>query len=794
MLNNTLTGPRLPLIRNLLLTLRKKRISTIWAFAVATGALLPALLVLASGHTLVWRDTAKLFQPVRPLIAEALRNFHLPLWNPYEALGIPLFAQMLHGVLHPVSVIGAFLFPRAGMDVFILIYIALAALGSGMLARILGVSYGAAAITGLGYGLSGYILGMGSIIQYLSAAASAPWALIGLRMSGEGRRFGIAVAAAGTAVLHFAGDPQSTIIAILLGSALATEAGGMRGLARAATGIAVGTALAGVQLIPTMVFFGETSRAINPDALDRMQWALAPWRIIEFIVPGFFGSPGMGLEKWPVFLWLGGLVRSGFEMPFAPSVYIGACILVSAAAGVLHSRVTRIFGLASLILLWLALGAYAGAEQLMHLIPVWGKFRYAEKMVGPLTLCLSVLAAFGSEQLAERPSKFWAVLAGGVGSASLLLALFLANWQGFDTSFTAAAAHEAAPFARHNLATGLLHAGLILVALACLIAGARRLPKLRAGFPAAVAGVVFLQSAFAAPFAMHSGALNVLDAHPLSQIKDIGELPRIATPLERNYIYPEGLDQFDAQIGAQSHLGVPSYNVQSRIDQLDTYTGLRPRRLDDLVRTLSGQFGPQSVVALRRYAITHMIIKNPYFPDEKLIASLASEGGVKVLEDNVWGFTGWEVPHRPWATFAEKAALVPGDKEALDTLVEVLARGEQTVVLEGAAQPRGMGAGQVLDVVRSSNWLRVKANSREDGILVINDSYWPGWKATIDGKEAPIWCADSVVRAVPWPAGRHVLEMTYDPPEVRIGWLISFAGAAAFTALLVIERSRKRLI
>ena len=75
-------------------------------------------------------------------------------------------------------------------------------------------------------------------------------------------------------------------------------------------------------------------------------------------------------------------------MPFVPSVYVGAAVLVLAAAGFSHSRVTRIMGISSLILLWLALGATAGAEQLTHLIPVWGKFRYSEKMVGPLTLCL----------------------------------------------------------------------------------------------------------------------------------------------------------------------------------------------------------------------------------------------------------------------------------------------------------------------------------------------------------------------------------------------------------------------
>jgi hypothetical protein len=679
------------------------------------------------------------------------------------------------------------------MDIFILIYIMLAAIGCALLARVLGVSWASSAVAGLGYGLSGYVLGMGSIIQYLGAAALAPWAIIGLRMAGEGRRSGtVAAAAAAVAVLHFAGDPHWTIISMVLGTALAIEAGGMRGFRNASIGIAIGTALAGIQLIPTMVYFREVSRATGLDSLDRLQWALSPWRIIEFIVPGFFGSAAAGMEKWPVFMWLGGQIQPGFEIPFAPSVSVGASVLLLAAAGFSHSRATRIVGISSLILLWLALGANAGAEQLTHLIPVWGKLRYSEKMVGPLTLCLTVLAAFGSERLSDRPARFWAVLAGGTGLAVLVSALFFANWRGFDNSFMDMIAREAVPAARHNLTIGLVHAGLTLLAFAFLVISARRWLQFRTYFPMAVATLVFLQSSFAAPFAIHSGERAVRDEHPLSQIANTGELPRILTPIEKNYLYPEGVDQFDGQIGAQSHLGAPAYNIPSGIDQFNTYTGLRPRRFDMLIRTFNDQFGFQSVLALRLFATTHMIIKDPYFPDEVQVAKAASQEGVKVLENKEWGFTGWKVPHRPWALFAEKVAIATGEKEALDTLVKTLAREESTVVLEGAPQPKALGTGQVLEIVRSSNWLRIDATSSSDGILVVNDSFWPGWRATIDGYEVPIWRADFLVRAVPWPAGRHVLEMKYDPPEVRIGWFVSLMGALALVALSVFEWRRMR--
>jgi hypothetical protein len=764
----------------------------LWVTAIGGGAIFPALFVLLSGHTLVWRDTAKLFQPVRTLVVESLRNFELPLWNPHEALGIPLFAQMMHGVLHPVSVLGAFLFPHAGMDIFILLYTVLAALGSATLARTLGTSRGAAAVAGLGYGLSGYVLGMGSVIQYLGAAASAPWALIGLRMAGEGRRYGIAAAAAGLAILHFAGDPEWSIVVMVLGIALATDAGGMRGLRDASVGIIVGAMLAGIQLIPTMAYLRETFRAAGLDSSDRLQWALAPWRIIEFIVPGLFGSPGAGLEKWPVFLWLGGQAQQGLEMPFIPSVYMGAGVLLLAARGLRHSRVTRILGIASLVLLWLALGTNAGAEQTTHCIPVWGKLRYAEKLVGPLVLCVSVLAAFGAERLSASLPRSWGVFAGVCGLTALSLALLAATWREVGSAFAGQAAQEAVPVLRHNLTIGLVHLGLTLLAFACLGLVALRNPRFRAQFVPAAALLVFLQSSLAAPFAMLSGDRSVLDRHPLSNLRTIGGPVRIETPIEKNYLYPAGMNQYDAQIGAQSHLGAPAYNIYSRIDQLNTYTGLRPRRLDRLLHRFFVMFGSDFPIALREYAVTHMIIKDPYSADEERIAQAARQDGVKVLENHDWGFTGWTVPHRPWAMFAGQVATASSEENALDRVVKALAREESTVVLEGAPQPRSLSDGQIGNIVRGNNRLRIEAASPGDGVLVVNDSFWPGWVATIDGREVPIWRADYLVRAVPWPAGRHVLEMIYSPPEVRIGWLVSLAGAMALIAIIAGGRRRGR--
>ncbi len=67
--------------------MRIPRIELRWAVLACLGAALPAAWVLASGHTLVWRDTAQLNATLRPMIVDSLRSMRVPGWNPWEGAG-----------------------------------------------------------------------------------------------------------------------------------------------------------------------------------------------------------------------------------------------------------------------------------------------------------------------------------------------------------------------------------------------------------------------------------------------------------------------------------------------------------------------------------------------------------------------------------------------------------------------------------------------------------------------------------------------------------------------------------
>ncbi len=64
--------------------------------------------------------------------------------------------------------------------------------------------------------------------------------------------------------------------------------------------------------------------------------------------------------------------------------------------------------------------------------------------------------------------------------------------------------------------------------------------------------------------------------------------------------------------------------------------------------------------------------------------------------------------------------------------------------------------------------------------LVVTDAFAPGWVATVDGRDVPVWRANYLFRGVALPAGSHEVTFTYRAPGYRGGMI------AAFCALVVL--------
>ena len=94
--------------------------------------------------------------------------------------------------------------------------------------------------------------------------------------------------------------------------------------------------------------------------------------------------------------------------------------------------------------------------------------------------------------------------------------------------------------------------------------------------------------------------------------------------------------------------------------------------------------------------------------------------------------------------------------------------------------------------------MRLEVDAEQDGYVVVADAFDPGWSATVDDAAAPVLRANVAFRAVPVPAGRHVVEMVYRPRAVARGLALTLLtlallAVAAATASTTVAASARAL-
>ena len=63
--------------------------------------------------------------------------------------------------------------------------------------------------------------------------------------------------------------------------------------------------------------------------------------------------------------------------------------------------------------------------------------------------------------------------------------------------------------------------------------------------------------------------------------------------------------------------------------------------------------------------------------------------------------------------------------------------------------------------------VEIKVDASRAGVLVLHDTYYPGWQAELDGSRVPILRASVFFRAVEVPAGKHTVVMQFDPITIE---------------------------
>jgi hypothetical protein len=95
------------------------------------------------------------------------------------------------------------------------------------------------------------------------------------------------------------------------------------------------------------------------------------------------------------------------------------------------------------------------------------------------------------------------------------------------------------------------------------------------------------------------------------------------------------------------------------------------------------------------------------------------------------------------------------------------------------------GDDEVQMPVHTPNVLRITATMKCRGMVILTDTWFPGWRASVDGKSAKIYQAYGAVRGVVVEPGEHVIEMRYRPASVFIGLALTLLAGAI---VLVVRR------
>ena len=85
------------------------------------------------------------------------------------------------------------------------------------------------------------------------------------------------------------------------------------------------------------------------------------------------------------------------------------------------------------------------------------------------------------------------------------------------------------------------------------------------------------------------------------------------------------------------------------------------------------------------------------------------------------------------------------------------------------------------------NRLVYNVESAAGGVVVFSEIYYPGWTATVDGRDAELGRVDYVLRAMQMPAGKHRVELTFKPRSVDATETVAYVSLGALMLLVLLS-------
>ena len=83
------------------------------------------------------------------------------------------------------------------------------------------------------------------------------------------------------------------------------------------------------------------------------------------------------------------------------------------------------------------------------------------------------------------------------------------------------------------------------------------------------------------------------------------------------------------------------------------------------------------------------------------------------------------------------------------------------------------------------NNLKYTAESKNGGLVVFSEIYYPGWTATVDGKPAELGRVNYILRALPLPPGKHEVVLDFHPASVKTTETVAYVAGGLLLLLIV---------
>ncbi|MDB6026551.1 MAG: hypothetical protein JWM68_2774 [Verrucomicrobiales bacterium] len=722
---------------------------TILAFLIA--ATYPE--IIFKGHVFVYRDAGIFNYPTHFFAAESWRGGEAPLWNPWNNCGIPFLAQWNVMALYPLSIIFTWFPGPQAITYFSLLHFFIAGVGMYFLAYRWTNNRFAASVAGLAFAWNGLTL---HALMWPNSCASigwAPWVLFfvdkALRLGGRN----IIYAALVGAMQMLAGVPEIILITWAIAGALflfefirGDVARGRLALRFFSSGLLVG-GLTAAQMFPFLDLLMHSQRNTSYSDID--VWAMPMWGWANFFVPLFRTSTsfqGVHLQT---------------EQQWTSSYYLGIGIMALAIIGMLRSRNPRTWLLVGITVFGcvLALGKSAVLYTILQKVfPLVGFMRYPAKWVQLAMFCVPLLAAFGIASLqnesAERSRKSMFT----IGGLFLGIMVFVVG-----CAFMFVRVDEPGRLALQNAAMRAVFLVLILGALYQAIHLEEVLWKNI--FGVAVLLLIGLDVSTHMP-RQHPTVLAAAYKPVDLQMKEVPQLG-----LGRAMISP------DLQT-TMRRAGSPIIAEDYRVKRLVLFGNAN---ILDHVPKVNGMFS--------LYTKEQADIEKKLSDSQTKSPGLGAFVGVSqfCIQPRVDTFS-WRWVSRdnlPMLTLGQKPVFADS-ASTLEALSSERFNPTEVVYLP----PEASSVITATNFVKGANILadekfkiappKVTArevsftvSTPEPAMVVMAQTFYHAWKASVDGKPTPIYRANHAFQAIEVPGGQHVITFVYDDQMFKNGVNVS---------------------